>query len=51
MTARVFGIAASLVLSANLALAATADPKNLQVFNDVSKAVNHYALFSIFDDV
>jgi hyperosmotically inducible protein len=28
-----------------------ADRKDLQLFNDVSKSVNHYAQFTIFDDV
>jgi osmotically-inducible protein OsmY len=45
------GIGAGLLLSASVATAGPADAKNLQVFNDVSKAVNHYAYFSIFDDV
>ena len=41
----------SLALSANIALAAAADPKDLQVANDVAKAVNRYAYFTVFDDV
>ena len=51
MMRNLVGISAGLLLSATAALAEPADPKNLQVFNDVSKAVNHYAYFSIFDDV
>ena len=39
------------LLSANVAFGATADRKNLQVFDDVSKSVNRYTHFSIFDDV
>jgi hypothetical protein len=41
----------AIVLTAGIAHGATGDPKNLQVFNDVSKAVNRYPLFTIFDDV
>lgn len=48
---RILAVSAGLLFSASVALAEPADPKNLQVFNDVSKAVNHYAYFSIFDDV
>jgi hyperosmotically inducible periplasmic protein len=32
-------------------LADTGERKDLQVFNDVSKAVNHYTQFTIFDNV
>jgi hypothetical protein len=44
-----FGVAAA--LSASVALADTADRKDLQVFNDVAKSVNRYMHFTIFDDV
>ena len=37
-------------MSANV-LASTGERKDLQVFNDISKTVNRYAYFSIFDDV
>ncbi len=40
-----------LVLTGQTALAGQADRKDLQVYNDISKAVNRYALFTIFDDV
>ena len=51
MFARLIGITAAIVFTAGIAHGATSDPKNLQVFNDVSKAVNRYPLFTIFDDV
>jgi hyperosmotically inducible protein len=35
----------------SVALADAGDRKDLQVFNDVSTAVNHYAQFTIFDNV
>jgi hyperosmotically inducible protein len=44
-------LSATLALSANLALGATTDRKDLQVFDDVAKSVNRYAHFTIFDDV
>ena len=40
---------AAAALTANVALAA--DRKDLQVFNDISAAVNRYTQFTIFDDV
>src|SRR5471032_795379 len=40
-----------LALGATVAASDTANPKNLAVFNDVDKSVNHYAQFTIFDDV
>jgi hyperosmotically inducible protein len=43
--------AAAVVLTAHPALAQQTERKDLQVFNDISKAVNRYAYFSIFDDV
>jgi hyperosmotically inducible periplasmic protein len=42
---------AGLVLSAQAAMAQPAERKDLQVFNDVAKAVNHYDRFTIFDDI
>ncbi len=42
---------AALVMSANAALASTEERKDLQVFNDVAKAVNRYTQFTIFDDI
>src|SRR6516162_5438418 len=50
MMARVTGIGAAIVLAAGVASGAS-DPKNLQVFNDVSKSVSRYTHFTIFDDV
>jgi hyperosmotically inducible protein len=50
MLARLTAICAAIVLMAGVARAAT-DPKNLQIFNDVSKTVSRYAHFTIFDDV
>jgi hyperosmotically inducible periplasmic protein len=44
-------LATALAMSANVVLASTGERKNLQVFNDISKTVNRYAYFSIFDDV
>jgi hyperosmotically inducible protein len=35
----------------HVALADTGERKDLQVFNDVSTAVNHYSQFTIFDNV
>jgi osmotically-inducible protein OsmY len=48
---RICLLTASLALSASVALGATTDRKNLQVFDDVAKSVNRYAHFTIFDDV
>ena len=51
MLKRICMVVGSLVLSANVALAATAERNNLQVANDIAKSVNRYARFTIFDDV
>src|ERR1700682_1454189 len=40
-----------LALSAGVARASSVDYKNLQLFNDVAKAVNGYTRYTIFDDV
>jgi osmotically-inducible protein OsmY len=48
---RICLLAASLALTANVALGATGDRKDLQVFDDVAKSVNRYAHFTIFDDL
>ena len=42
---------AALLLCAQGALAQPAERKDLQVFNDVAKAVNRYEQFTIFDDI
>ncbi len=48
----IFGLlAGALVLTAHTALAEPLERKDLQVFNDISKTVNRYAFFTIFDDV
>ena len=44
-------LSAVLTLTATVAVGATTDRKNLQVFNDVAKSVNRYVHFTIFDDV
>lgn len=44
-------LAAAVVLTAHTALAQQPERKDLQVFNDISNAVNRYAFFTIFDDV
>ena len=41
---------AGVAMTAQLAVAAP-DRKNLQVFNDISNAVNRYPQFTVFDDV
>src|SRR2546430_9749430 len=38
-------------LAATTAFAGSVDRKDLQVFNDISKSVNRYSYFTIFDDV
>ena len=48
---RICLLSASFALAANVALGATTDRKDLQVFDDVAKSVNRYAHFTIFDDV
>lgn len=51
MTKHVGLFVAGLLLCAQGVLAQPAERKDLQVFNDISKAVNRYAYFTIFDDV
>jgi hyperosmotically inducible protein len=41
----------SFALTASVASAAVGERKDLQVFNDIAKAVNRYSHFTIFDDV
>ncbi|HEY3380962.1 MAG TPA: BON domain-containing protein [Vicinamibacterales bacterium] len=48
---RRLAIAAATVLLLPAALLAQPDRKDLQVFNDISRAVTTYARFSVFDDV
>jgi osmotically-inducible protein OsmY len=40
-----------ILMLGSVALADAGDRKDLQVFNDVASAVNHYARFTIFDNV
>jgi osmotically-inducible protein OsmY len=51
MFRKLIPIAAGVLMFTGAAVADTADRKDLQVFNDVSKAVTHYAQFTIFDNV
>jgi len=51
MRKRVGFLAAALALTASVALASTGERKDLQVFNDISKAVNGYTRYTIFDDI
>ena len=51
MRTKIGMLSAILTLTATVAVGATTDRKNLQVFNDVSKSVNRYVHFTIFDDV
>jgi hyperosmotically inducible protein len=51
MFKRALMLTASLMLASTVAFGATAERKDLQVFNDVAKSVNRYAHFTIFDDV
>ena len=51
MLKRTLMVSASLMLASTVAFGATAERKDLQVFNDVAKSVNRYVHFTIFDDV
>jgi len=51
MRTRVGLFAAVLLLCAQGVFAQPAERKDLQVFNDVAKAVNRYERFTIFDDI
>jgi hyperosmotically inducible protein len=51
MFKRISFFTASAMLTASMALAGTADRKDLQVFNDVASSINRYPHFTIFDDV
>ena len=52
MTKRVLTLMAGLALAmSTTAFADTADKKDLQVFNDISKAVTRYTHFTMFDNV
>ena len=51
MLRNVSALALGLLLSGGVALASEGDRKDLQVLNDISKSVNRYVYFTIFDDV
>ena len=51
MFKRILMASASVMLASTVAFGATAERKDLQVFNDVAKSVNRYVHFTIFDDV
>jgi hyperosmotically inducible protein len=51
MKKRIGLLVASAVLCAQSVMAQPVERKDLQVFNDVAKAVNHYDRFTIFDDI
>jgi hyperosmotically inducible protein len=51
MFRKLIPVAAGLLLFTSVAIADTAPRKDLQVFNDVAKAVNRYTQFTIFDNV
>jgi len=44
-------LSAAVLLMGGVAFADVGDRKDLQVFNDISKTVNRYTQFTIFDDV
>jgi len=51
MTKRVLAFMAGFALLATAAFADTGDRKDLQVFNDISKTVQRYTHFTVFDNV
>jgi hyperosmotically inducible protein len=51
MLRKLIPFALGILLIGRVALADTGERKDLQVFNDVSKAVTHYTQFTIFDNV
>jgi hyperosmotically inducible protein len=52
MLKRIWVFAMAMAMSASVVTASSGEPrKNLQIYNDISKAVNRYAYFTIFDDV
>jgi hyperosmotically inducible periplasmic protein len=51
MTKRVLTLMAAFALSTGVAFADTGDRKDLQVFNDISKTVQRYTHFTVFDNV
>jgi len=51
MTKRLLVLMAGFALVTSVAYADTGDRKDLQVFNDISKAVTRYTHFTVFDNV
>src|SRR3954468_22871678 len=51
MTKRVLAFMAGFALSTTVAFADVGDRKDLQVFNDISKTVQRYTHFTVFDNV
>jgi hyperosmotically inducible periplasmic protein len=51
MTKRLLALMAGFALVTGVAYADTGDRKDLQVFNDISKAVTRYTHFTVFDNV
>jgi hyperosmotically inducible protein len=51
MRNRFYALAAAIALCGNATVSGAAERKDLQVLNDISKAVNQYVHFTIFDDV
>jgi osmotically-inducible protein OsmY len=51
MLRKLIPFALGILLIGSVAIADTGERKDLQVFNDVSKAVTHYTQFTIFDNV
>lgn len=51
MKTRLLAMVTVLALAAPAAFAAQTERKDLQIFNDVAKAVNGYTQFTIFDDI
>jgi len=51
MLQKLIPFALGIFMISSVAVADTGERKDLQVFNDVAKAVNHYTQFTIFDNV
>jgi hyperosmotically inducible protein len=51
MLRKLSAVAFGLVLAAGAASASALDKQDLQLFKDIQKSVNHYAYFTIFDDI
>lgn len=51
MLRKLSALAVGITLSAAVASASPIEPKDHQLINDISKSVNRYAYFTIFDDI